>query len=51
MPRKKKTAREMTDEELAKKVFPKKIREAVKQEAREPPDKHSKSSSRDKDNR
>ena len=45
MPRKKKTAREMTNEELAKKVLPKKVREAVKGEAR------SKSSSRDKDSR
>ncbi len=51
MPRKKKTAREMTDEELAKKVFPKKVREAVREEARETPDKRPKSSSRDKDNR
>ncbi len=51
MPRKKKTAREMTDEELAKKVFPKKVREAVKEEARESSGKRSKSSSQDKDNR
>ena len=29
MPRKKKTAREMTTEEIAKKVFPKKVREEI----------------------
>ena len=33
MPRKKKTARDMTTEELAKKVFPKKVRDKLKEVA------------------
>ena len=33
MPRRKKQARELTTEEAAKKLFPKKVREAVKKEA------------------
>ena len=35
MPRKKKTARDMTTEELAKKVFPKKVRDKLKEVAHE----------------
>ena len=35
MPRKKKTANEMTTEELAKKVFPKKARDELKRIAHE----------------
>ena len=35
MPRKKKTARDMTTEELAKKVFPKKVRDKLKDIAHE----------------
>jgi hypothetical protein len=31
MPRKKKTAREMTDKELARAVFPKEVRQQLKQ--------------------
>ncbi len=33
MPRQKKKARELTSEEIAKKLFPKKVREAVQEEA------------------
>ncbi len=50
MPRKKKRASEMTDEELAKKVFPKKVRETLKETARESRGKAAKSSSQDNDN-
>jgi len=32
MPRRKKPARELTTEEIAKKLFPKKVRDAVKKE-------------------
>ncbi len=35
MPRKKKTAKDMTTEELAKKIFPKKVREKLKEIAHE----------------
>ncbi|MFH0941792.1 MAG: hypothetical protein V1823_02045 [Chloroflexota bacterium] len=35
MPRKKKTAKDMTTEELAKKVFPKKVLEKLKEVAHE----------------
>ncbi len=35
MPRKKKTARDMTTEELAKKIFPKKVRDKLKEVAHE----------------
>ena len=35
MPRKKKTARDMTNEELAKKIFPKKVRDKLKEVAHE----------------
>ncbi len=35
MPRKKKTARDMTTEELAKKVFPKKVVDKLKEVAHE----------------
>ncbi len=35
MPRKKKTARDMTTEEAAKRLFPKKVRDYVKEIARE----------------
>ncbi len=35
MPRKKKTAKDMTTEELAKKVFPKKVRDKLKEVAHE----------------
>ncbi len=35
MPKKKKTARDMTTEELAKKVFPKKVRDKLKKVAHE----------------
>lgn len=50
MPRKKKRASEMTDEELAKKVFPKKVRQTLKETARENRDKSRKSSSQTNDN-
>lgn len=33
MPRQKKKARDLTSEEIAKKLFPKKVREAVREEA------------------
>ena len=33
MPRKKKTARDMTNEELARSVFPKKVRDKLDEEA------------------
>lgn len=35
MPRKKKTALDMTTEELAKKIFPKKVRDKLKEVAHE----------------
>ena len=35
MPRKKKTARDMTNDELAKRVFPKKVADKLKEIARE----------------
>lgn len=35
MPRRKKKAREMTDEDVMKKLFPKKVREAAKKTALE----------------
>ncbi len=35
MPRRKKKARELTDDETMKKLFPKKVREAAKQTALE----------------
>lgn len=35
MPRRKKPARELTDEDVMKKLFPKKVREAAKQTALE----------------
>ena len=35
MPRKKKTAKDMTTEELAKKIFPKKVRDKLKGVAHE----------------
>lgn len=35
MPRRKKKARELTDEETMKKLFPKKVREEAKQTAQE----------------
>ncbi len=35
MPRKKKTAKDMTTEELAKKIFPKKVRDKLKEVAHE----------------
>ena len=35
MPRKKKTAKDMTTEELAKKIFPKKVRDKLKEIAHE----------------
>jgi len=35
MPRKKKTAKDMTTEELAKKLFPKKVRDKLKEIAHE----------------
>ncbi len=35
MPRKKKTAKDMTTEELAKKIFPKKVRDKLKDIAHE----------------
>ena len=35
MPRKKKTARDMPTEELAKKIFPKKVRDKLKEVAHE----------------
>ncbi len=35
MPRKKKKARELTDEETMRKLFPKKVREAAKKTAQE----------------
>ena len=49
MPRKKKKAREMTDEEIAKKVFPKKVRKKLEEIAYESRDKSRKSSSPDDD--
>ena len=39
MPRKKKTARDMTTEELAKKVFPKKVLDKLREVAHEKDDK------------
>ena len=39
MPRKKKTAKDMTTEELAKKIFPKKVRDKLKEVAHEKDDK------------
>ena len=39
MPRKKKSAKDMTTEELAKKIFPKKVREKLKEIAHEKDDK------------
>ena len=39
MPTKKKTARDMTTEELAKKIFPKKVRDKLKEIAHEKDDK------------
>ncbi len=39
MPKKKKTAMDMTTEELAKKVFPKKVRDRLKAVAHEKDDK------------
>ena len=42
MPRKKKTARDMTTEELAKKVFPKKVLEKLKDIAHEKDNKDDK---------
>ena len=47
MPRAKKQARELTDEEVAKKLFPKKVREKVEKEVAA----GSKSSSRKKHSR
>lgn len=46
MPRKKRKAREMTDKETMKKLFPKKVREAAKKTAQE----SRKSDSQDKSN-
>jgi len=45
MPRKKKTAKDMTTEELAKKIFPKKVRDKLKDIAHEKDKKDDKSDS------
>jgi pyruvate kinase len=49
MPRKKKSPREMTSEELAKRVFPAKAVRELKKIAQEADSKPSRSSSRSKD--
>ncbi len=41
MPKKKRTAKDMTTEELAKRVFPKKVREKLKEIAHESDSKRS----------
>jgi len=48
MPRRKKTAKEMTTEELAKDVFPSKVVEELKRIAHEKDDKEPNQSSQDK---
>ena len=45
MPRKKKTAKDMTTEELAKKIFPKKVRDKLKEVASEPQEEKSEATS------
>lgn len=48
MPRKKKTAQEMTTDELARSVFPKKVAEKLKEIAHEKDEKESNQPSQDK---